>query len=377
VDLRRRKRNGEERKEKKEMGQQRKGMKEGGSEEIFFKKVLGCLAMVSVGDALGMPAHDMTPEEIRARFGGPLRAFHPPFKDSRVHAGMKAGQVTDDTGLTLSLAKAYTENGGKVTPLLVSRYITDWVEGATQAGLGTMIGMSTRQAVRAIQNGADPSKLCHQEKNPMIGATNGGAMKIAPVGLVHPGDMEAVVRDTITVCLPTHGTQTAIAAASAIAAGVSEALSPHAHVFSVIEAVLRGAQRGEREGGRIARRVPLPSVPERIKLAISIVLTSSSILETTRRLSEIVGTGLPAYESVPTAIGIFLACHGDPKKCVITGANIGNDTDTIASMAGALSGALKGFDHVPQEWFQTVEHVNGLNLKATAESLVMLSRRMG
>lgn len=331
--------------------------------------------MVAIGDALGMPAHDMTPGEIKARFGGRIRTFKVPPRDSRVHAGMRAGQVTDDTGLTLTLARTYIETQGKMDAHRVAQSITDWVERATEKGLAAMIGMSTKQAVRLLRDGVDPRKVCYQDKNPMMGATNGGAMKIAPVGLVHPGNMEAVVRDTAQVCLPTHGTQTAISAASAIAAGVSEALMPHATVFSVIQAALQGAVKGEREGARCARRAPLPSVPERIKLALSIVLGSSSVREATCRLSEIVGTGLPAYESVPTAIGIFLAWQGDPRRCVLEGANIGNDTDTIASMAGALAGALKGFKDVPKDWFRIVEEVNGLNLISMAEALFEISIR--
>lgn len=342
---------------------------------LLFEKILGCLAMLAIGDALGMPAHDMTSDEIKSRFGGPIRTFRHPHRDSRVHAKMKAGQVTDDTGLTLTIAKAYVENKGKITPRLIARYIVDWVDKATEDGLASMIGMSTKQAVGWLKRGIDPSQLCYQEKNPMIGATNGGAMKIAPVGLVHPGHIEAVARDTVKVCLPTHGTQTAISAACAIACGVSEALKPQATVFSVIRATLTGARKGEEAGRKFGRIVPLPSVPQRMEWAVSIALNSRDISQATRRLSETIGTGLPAYESVPTAIGIFLACNGNPKRCVLAGANIGNDTDTIASMAGALSGALNGFRHVPKEWFKTIEKVNRLNLNVVAEALYEISLR--
>jgi ADP-ribosylglycohydrolase len=58
---------------------------------------------------------------------------------------------------------------------------------------------------------------------------------------------------------------------------------------------------------------------------------------------------------------------------VIAGANVGYDTDTIASMAGALSGTLNGFNYVPKDWYRTVEKVNGLNLISMAKELVNLS----
>jgi len=346
-----------------------------GKKETLSKKILGCLSMVAIGDALGMPAHDMTIDEIKERFGGPVRSFTPPFKDSRVHKGMRAGQTTDDTGLTLAIAKAYVDNSGKMSPFIAATYIADWVNKAVEEGWGTMIGASTKQSVLALKNGTDPRKICHNERHPMIGTTNGAAMKISPVGLVHPGNIEAAVKDAVQVCLPTHGTQAAISAGCAIAAGVSEAMKPHATAFSVVKACLAGAEKGEFQGRRVGRTVPVPSVSERIRLAISIALQSTGVDKANRRFAEVIGTGLPAYESIPTAIGIFLACEGDPKRCVIAGANVGYDTDTIASMAGALSGTLKGFDYVPDDWYQTVEKVNGLDLAAMASRLLDLSLR--
>jgi ADP-ribosylglycohydrolase len=343
--------------------------------QVLFEKILGCLIMVAVGDALGMPAHDMTIDEIRERFGGPIRDLKSPFKDSRVHRGMKAGQITDDAGLTFQIARAYIENRGKITPSLIGKYVADWVNEATSKGLSSMIGGSTKQAVQRINDGLDPVRESRKDKNPMMGATNGGAMKISPAGLIHPGNIEGAIRDAVSICLPTHGTQTAISAACAIAAGVSEAMRPQATVFSVAKATLAGAIKGETLGGKKGRIVPLPSVPERIKLAIAMALKTEHIEEANRLFSSVIGTGLAAYESIPTAIGIFVACEGDPRQCLIAGANVGYDTDTIASMAGALSGTLKGLNHVPKDWYRTVKRVNGLNLISMAKELVTLSLR--
>ncbi len=345
------------------------------SERYLFDKILGCLAMVAIGDAMGMPAHDMTTDEIQDRFGKPLRDFRPPFEDSRVHRGMKAGQVTDDTGLTLQMAKLYIERGAKITPNLVGRYTADWVDDAIHRGFGTMIGGSTKQAVQRIREGLDPVRESRKEKNPMMGATNGAAMKVSPAGLIHPGNIEAAIRDAIIISLPTHGTQTAISGACAIAAGISEAMKPEATVYSVARAALYGAIRGETLGRKKGRTVPLPSVPERIKLAICLALKAETREEAGHLFSSLIGTGLAACESIPTAIGIFVACEGDPYSCAITGANVGYDTDTIASMAGALSGALKGFGHVPKPLFQIVEKVNGLNLKGIAKRLSLVAMK--
>ena len=35
-------------------------------------------------------------------------------------------------------------------------------------------------------------------------------------------------------------------------------------------------------------------------------------------------------------------------------ADLGNDTDTVAAIAGGLAGALYGYDAIPKEWLDTL-----------------------
>ena len=325
--------------------------------------------MVAIGDALGMPSHDMTIDQIKESFNGALNAFRPAPEDSRVHKGYRAGQITDDTLLTLSVADAYIQGRGTISSRIVAEMTSAVVNEYSNMGLDKMFGPSTKNSVEGFLEGNDPETMFMRDNHPTMGASNGGAMKISPVGLVHPGHLEGVLEDTLKVCLPSHGTQTAISAASAIAAGVSEAMIPGADVFSVVRSALRGAKEGELMGRQKARTVPLPSVSKRIQLAVSIALKADDIETANCAFSEMIGTGLAAYESIPTAIGIFVACGGDPVKCVMAGANVGYDTDTIASMAGALAGALNGFDSVPMELFKEVQRVNQLDLEKVAAEL--------
>lgn len=41
-------------------------------------------------------------------------------------------------------------------------------------------------------------------------------------------------------------------------------------------------------------------------------------------------------------------------ECVLAAVNLGDDTDTTAAVAGALAGALYGFDSIPSEWLETL-----------------------
>ena len=52
---------------------------------------------------------------------------------------------------------------------------------------------------------------------------------------MHPGDLDAAIRDAVTICLPTHATQIAISGACAVACAVSAALISGATVASVVK----------------------------------------------------------------------------------------------------------------------------------------------
>lgn len=43
------------------------------------------------------------------------------------------------------------------------------------------------------------------------------------------------------------------------------------------------------------------------------------------------------------------------RDCVLKAVNLGDDTDTIAAIAGGLAGALYGYDAIPKEWLDTLK----------------------
>ena len=61
-------------------------------------------------------------------------------------------------------------------------------------------------------------------------------------------------------------------------------------------------------------------------------------------------------EAVPCAIYAFLQFGGKSFKELIPYAiSLGGDTDTIGSMAGAISGAYLGVEAIPQDWLDNCE----------------------
>jgi len=68
------------------------------------------------------------------------------------------------------------------------------------------------------------------------------------------------------------------------------------------------------------------------------------------------GNGVEAFNSVPTAIYSFLSYPGSFKEAILFAVSLGGDTDTIAAMTGAISGAYLGVDSVPGKWRMKLEN---------------------
>ena len=52
---------------------------------------------------------------------------------------------------------------------------------------------------------------------------------------------------------------------------------------------------------------------------------------------------------------LFWAAHYDFEKCIINAVNHGGDADTIAAIAGSISGAKHGYHSVPIKWVQKLD----------------------
>ena len=56
-------------------------------------------------------------------------------------------------------------------------------------------------------------------------------------------------------------------------------------------------------------------------------------------------------------------------------ANFGRNTDTIASVAGAIAGALQGVDRIRQDWVDKVRRVAAVDQDELAEQLAACALR--
>jgi len=322
-------------------------------------RVAGMLLGAACGDLVGMPAAGLTAEEVRARYGridGPVA----PAGDS-LHAGLAAGEVTDDTELLIAVGEAIcaaVEERGSFEAGDVARAIVGWARDRLD---DPRIGPSTARAVRRLLAGAPPEEAGRD------GDTDGAAARIAPVAALHAGEPGAIDDDVVRACLPTHGTDLAIAAAGAVAAAEAARLGG-----ATIEVAVDEARRAaERLAGR-GRPVPGPSVAARIALAVRLAEGAADADRAARACAEVLGAGVRAVEAVPTALGIAAGARGDPVVAILAAANVGDDADTVAAIAGAVCGAGAGPEALPAGW---IDPRLAARLRALAARLVRVRAR--
>jgi ADP-ribosylglycohydrolase len=340
----------------------------------------GALYGLAIGDALGMPTQLLSRREITERWGGLLHGFEPAPPGHPIAAGMPAGAVTDDTEQAVLLGRLLVRGGGAVDPRELASALVSWEHAMAERGSLDLLGPSTKRAVAAVLAGTPP------EEAGASGDTNGAAMRIAPVGIavaLNPAtfadpapspdpavrsDLSTLVDQVVAASRVTHNTGIALAGAAAVAAAVSAGISgaglAEATALAVKAAVI-AAGRGHWVAGA--------DVAARIEWATSLVagLDAESAAEL---IYTLVGTSLATQESVPAAFAVLAAVPADPWQACLLAASLGGDCDTIAAMAGAISGACHGVTAFPPAAIAVID-AQDTDLAALADDLYALRAR--
>lgn len=66
---------------------------------------------------------------------------------------------------------------------------------------------------------------------------------------------------------------------------------------------------------------------------------------------------------------VFSRHHDDPRATILEGANTPGDSDSIATLAGALVGARCGVEAIPENWVHDVERGDVLSEMASSIGL--------
>ncbi|WP_395759398.1 ADP-ribosylglycohydrolase family protein [Streptomyces althioticus] len=352
------------------------------------ERITGALVGAAVGDALGGPVEGYSPEQITERHGGRVRGIVGPWHgdDWRTarpiapyHKG--DGHVTDDTLMAHALVRVYARvrdhlDAYAVAGHLVPDLMTNprWIPELEAETIPLhRIFLAEKWLVARLHYGhVDPREA---------GVGNivncGAAMYMAPVGLVNAAHPAAAYAEALDVA-GAHQSSYGREAAGVFAAAVAAACAPDATPDSVVAACLSLAKDGTREAvekvcEEASRHTDAESALRPLREAVAPYDTVGPDYRSpslgARRPSR-----LHAIEELPVALGMVVAARGDFRHAVLGAVNYGRDCDSIATMAGAVTGALGS--PVPEEWAKTVAEASRLDLWEPAATLTAVAREV-
>jgi ADP-ribosylglycohydrolase len=352
------------------------------------ERITGALVGAAVGDALGGPVEGYSPDRILERHGGRVHGIVGPWNGDAwrtarpiapYHKG--DGHVTDDTLMTHALVRVYATvrdhlDAYAIADHLVPDLMTNprWIpELETEALPLQRIFLAEKWLVARLHYGhVDPREA---------GVGNivncGAAMYMAPVGLVNAADPRTAYAEALDVA-GAHQSSYGREAAGVFAAAVAAACVPGATPDSIVSTCLSLAKDGTRAALEsvcevAARHTDFESALSPLREAVSPYDTVGPDYRQpslgARRPSR-----LHAIEELPVALGMLVVSGGDYRQAVLGAVNYGRDCDSIATMAGALAGALGSA--VPEDWSKQVAEASRLDLWEPARTLTEVTREI-
>ena len=333
-----------------------------------FSHAHGALAGLALGDALGMPTQEMSPEQIRAVYGT-ITGLVDGDTSQPYAPGMPAGSVTDDTEQALLIASLLVRGRGSssgrvaLNAVEFAHALLAWEDSMIERGSLDLLGPSTKAALERVRAGEDPLTVGG------AGTTNGAAMRVPPIGIaVSTEDPEAFAEAVWSSCRVTHATrqgfQSAALVAAAVSMGIDTVRTPSPDLRSLLWKAVTYVDSLPERGAW----TPDPDVVAATRRAMQLVANpASSSLEC---LVEQVGTSVASAQAIPMAFAL-LARDPSP-QALLDAANIGGDTDTIGAIAGAILGAALGVQVLPADSLSMIEEVSHLGLSTAAGDLLEL-----
>lgn len=326
------------------------------------EKIQGALTGVAFGDSFGMPVEMWSRQRIAAEYGE-IREHLPGNGKNLVSKGFRAFEITDDTISTMLVIEMLSSSGGLVDPGKFMELLKKWAESSPKSSM--VIGPSTAKAMEKIAAGVP------MEETGLTGTTNGAAMKIIPIGLLHdPQHLDEMVSDVRLLCLPTHNTSSAISGASAAAAAACYGVNGGIDMDEMVTVAGIAAEKGLAWGNQIGA----PSVRARLEFGVQ-YFKCHSVKESIEFVADIIGTGLPVEESVVAAISFAYLARADPLLCAEYAVQAGGDTDTIAAVACGICGAFCGKNGFDAGIVRKLEDVNGLSFEALTDQMMTARRK--
>ncbi|MFO1059865.1 MAG: ADP-ribosylglycohydrolase family protein [Dongiaceae bacterium] len=287
-------------------------------------RAIGALLGLAVGDAVGttleFSERDWQPPLLDMIGGGPF--------------GLRPGVWTDDTSMALCLADSLLAADGLDRLDLMRRFL-GWMERGenTVDGRCFDIGMATRAALSRFCDSGDPIA---GSRDPMS-AGNGSLMRLAPVAIRWHRDAARAVLEARRQSETTHA--------------AAAALDACAYFANLLVQAIGGGSRTE-----VLQPIDLEGDPAVRQVA------SGSWLGKSRGRIESSGYVVHTLEAALWSV----AGAASFEDAVLRAANLADDADTVAAVAGQLAGALWGVSGIPPHWRDRLAWRDDIEARAAA-----------
>lgn len=314
-------------------------------------KFIGCILGGMCGDVLGAAVEGMRSEQIMAKYPEGLTSFE--------RDGARAyGCYTDDSQMTLALMKSLVKMKGECNPWDCA--ITYAQDFQVHRGYGaTVISILADMKAGFVK----PEGLYALSRKYISEGSyaNGGAMRIAPVGLLYANHNDDLVLNAVKNALKCththeHGIEGAYIMAQAI--GFLSRVEDPKQDFDVDQFLgyLHSKARVAEMRTKINQVKAHMRVRSRCIGSWKAYYTDSDWLhELTLRYILGERFQIKALDAVTCALLAFCTHWMYPIDAVVSAVSYGGDTDTVGAMTGNLAFALWGYRGMPKDWIHNLE----------------------
>jgi ADP-ribosyl-[dinitrogen reductase] hydrolase len=271
----------------------------------------------AIGDALGATTEFMTPMEIRTKYGVHKKIVG----GGWLH--LKAGDVTDDTEMSLCIARAFRDSGGWDLTAIARNFVA-WMK-SRPIDIGATCAKGIRTFMHTGRLEMPPNEW---------DAGNGAVMRMAPVALAALGDERRLAEWSVAQAHLTHHHPMSDAACITVGRMVQQAVAgaTMGHLAAIADELVVQFPR--------FRYRPYPG-------------NSSAYV----------------VDTMQTVFHHFFSSESF-SDCLIGVVNQGGDADTTGAIAGMIAGAFYGISSLPRRWIRRLNRRVKVEIDELSEHLM-------
>ncbi len=294
-----------------------------------IQRAIAAYLGLAIGDALGATVEFMTPKEIQHQFAHQ----HGVHRDM-IGGGwlkLKAGDITDDTEMSLALGNAIVQCQGAVNATRIAESFSQWMRTKPKD-----MGNTVRRGIVQYRRTGQTIMPAND-----YDAGNGACMRCLPIALLTFGaDTDTII--TAARC------QAHITHHNALSDAGTEC------VIQLIQQALNGESLNE------------------LHTTVQALITQYSSFEYRQKTRD-----NPSGYIVETLQAVFQALFNttDFESALINVVNRGGDADTTGAILGMIAGALYGIEQLPARWLNQLNPAIAQQCLHQAQTLFAYSPR--